>query len=115
LSAVAVGGIVAGGAAAIGGGLLAAGVIGKSSSATSCTSIVNQVISDLNTEENICSSPSAAYSQCKSAAQTALNDLGSACSCAGATSIPSGLQSFAQQLEQLANQLGLTLPGACGF
>jgi len=114
LSGLAVAGIAAGGAAAIGGGLVASGVIGKSST-PDCTSLANQVYSDLNSEINICSSASSSFNQCKSAAQTVLNDAGKVCSCAGTNSIPAELQSLAQELEQLAHQLGLTLPSSCGF
>jgi len=114
LSGLAVAGIAAGGAAAIGGGLVASGVVGKSSP-PDCTTLVNQTVSDLNSEVNVCSSPSSSFNQCKSAAQTVLNDAGKVCSCAGTNSVPSSLQSFVQELEQMAHQAGLTLPSSCGF
>jgi hypothetical protein len=108
-TALLLGGLAAAGAAAGGVAYYAS----SKSNGPSCNanSLANQVSNDLANEANVCSSAGATFSQCQSAAQTALNDLGQLCSCAG-----TGYgQQFAQELQTLINDynLGLNLPSSC--
>ncbi|MGO8789180.1 MAG: hypothetical protein ACLQVL_17595 [Terriglobia bacterium] len=108
-TALIVGGIAAGAAAV--GGVAAYEALNKSSS-TNCSNLqnlLNQEMSDLNTEESVCQTGT--VSQCEAAAQRVLNDAGQACSCAGG--VPSGDQSLFSQLQQIAAELGLAWPSAC--
>jgi len=88
--------------------------------AKNCGAQWNQVISDLNSEQQICTNRSSTFSQCQASAQRGLNDLGQFCSCqGGGDKVPAeyrtDYQNLVQELRSLARQLGLTMPASCGF
>jgi hypothetical protein len=104
-------GIVGGVAAAGAGAGLAATQNKGSSQQQDCTPLLNQAISDLNSEASICTSPGTSINQCRSAAQKVIDDCGRACA-RSATIFPADVR---QLLIQLARGTGITLPSACGF
>jgi hypothetical protein len=78
-----------------------------------CTAQGNALITAANNEANVCSTGNLA--SCTQAAQNALNALGGLCSCVGTATFQSdpSYQQYWQQLQQVASQLGLTLPSSC--
>jgi hypothetical protein len=85
--------------------------LAKKNNSCDVNSIVSEFTNDLTTAENQCSAYSGTSSQCQTAIQTDLNDLGSFCSCAGI----SGME---QYWEMILNYFGVdnpyvSLPSAC--
>ncbi len=109
MSTGAIVGIVGGVAAASAGAGLA--VTKHKEAEKNCDSLLNQAMTDLNTEATICGSRTSTFAQCKAAAQTVMDDIGRTCSCSS-TVIPADVRSL---LSQMAQYTGLTLPSACGF
>lgn len=111
LSAGAVAGIV-GGVAAAGAGAGLAVTHKNSESKQDCTSFLSAAQADLNAEISACSvvTPSA-LTGCRNAAQKTIDDIGRYCSCSSET-IPANLRQQILQINQIA---GLTMPSSCGF
>jgi len=107
------GALAAGGAAA---GAAAYLVTKKSSSSSDCSAITNQVESDVSNAQSVCGVSDVCSlspplpSQCFSATQQVLNDLGGLCQCAGPAAA-SQIGSLASQT--CAQEEGLTWPAQC--
>jgi hypothetical protein len=115
------GGIGAGtiaGIAAAGAGAVGAGYAYKELKQVDCTSEVDQMLSALDREMQVCTGFNSTQAQCRSAAQSVFDSIGTLCSCAGESGeVPAEYRTFFQDAirELRADGFNTNSISSCNF